>query len=347
MKSIRPLHLLAFTLILLSPATPLPGQSPAKTPPAPASRFLLVFNTSSGMSRRAEQMQGGAGNLVASGFKGEIKNGDTIGVWTYNDSLHTGQFPLRRWAAQSRQVIAAELVDFIKQQKFEKRASLVEVVESLTTLTRKSDRLTILIFTDGVEAINGTPFDKEINLALKANESDLRKSKMPFVVVLRSEKGTIIGQTVNVPPWAIEFPKFTPEPEPVVVTPPKPALQEQVVVPSLIISNPPALVESVHANPLQSDQSDTIDTNNRGASSSDWANSNKGTNGKNASQSTGIHHPGGSPTETSVAQPKPHGEINTILAIVSVVSLLLGAAGLIYALRQRHRMKSHTKIFTR
>lgn len=296
------------------------------------------------MSRRAEQMQGVAGNLVASGFKGEIKNGDTIGVWTYNDTLHTGQFPLKLWSAQSRQVIAAELVDFIKEQKFEKRASLVEVVESLLDLTKKSDRLTVMIFTDGSEAISGTPFDKEINLALKANESDLRKSKMPFVVVLRSQKGKIIGQSVNVPPWAIEFPKFAPEPAPVVVIPPKPALQESVVVPSLIISNPLPRVELSHADAALSD---LPDTNSGRASNPDWANSNKGANGKNASQSSAVHESGSSPEVTSVAQAKQHGEINAMLVIVSVVSLLLGAAGLIYALRQRNRMKTHTKIFTR
>ncbi|NOS72503.1 MAG: hypothetical protein HOP33_21600 [Verrucomicrobia bacterium] len=358
MKPIRPLHIIALTLFLISSAAPLPGQSSAKPKPKQENRFLIVLNTSSAMSRRSENMQNVAGNLMASGLKGEMKNGDTLGVWTYNETLHTGQFPLRKWSIQARQDTAAALVEFIKQQKFEKRTRFTNVMESLSALTKISERLTVLILTDGAETISGTPFDNEINASFKLNEADQRKAKMPFVVVLRSEKGKFIGHTVNVPPWPVEFPKFTPEP--VVITPPKPPPEEQVVVPSLIISNPPPRVETAPVIPTATNSHaatatappETPDTNL--ASQVNVTDAHTATNSapattetnlvaKKISQSSQGDLPASNPNESA----KKKAGINPTVVWVAVACVLLGVMGLIFALTHRNRSKEHVSLITR
>lgn len=358
MKSIRPLQTVAFTLFLIASAAPLPGQSPAK--PKQENRFLIILNTSSAMSRRSENMQNVVGNLVASGLKGEMKNGDTLGVWTYNEALHTGQFPLRKWSIQTRQDTAAALVEFIKQQKFEKRARFTNVMESLSALTKISERLTVLFLTDGAETISGTPFDSEINASFKLNEADQRKSKMPFVVVLRSEKGRFIGHTVNVPPWPVEFPKFTPEPEPVVVASPKPAPEERIVVPSLIISNPPPRVEiapailtatNSHAA-IATAPPETPDTNlasqvkltdDHAATTSARATKETNLVAKKISQPSQGDLPASNPNESA----KKKAGINPTVVWVAVACVLLGVVGLIFALTHRNRSKEHVSLITR
>ncbi len=358
MKPIRPLHIIALTLFLISSAAPLPGQSPAK--PKQESRFLFVLNTSSGMSRRSENMYNVAGNLVASGFKGEMKNGDTLGVWTYNETLHTGQFPLKKWSIQTRQDTAAALVEFIKQQKFEKRPRFTNVMESLSALTKISDRLTVLILTDGEETISGTPFDNEINASFKLNEADQRKARMPFVVVIRSEKGKFIGHTVNVAPWPVEFPRFTPEPEPVVVAPPKPATEQQIIVPSLIISNPPPRVEIAPVGPTATNShvaavttpSETPDTNL--ASQVKLADAHTATNSAPATTETNLvakkisqsllgDLPASNPNESAK---KKTGIIPTVVWF-AVACVLLGVMGLVFALTHRNRSKEHVSLITR
>jgi hypothetical protein len=96
------------------------------------------------------------------------------------------------------------------------------VVDELRSVVAESRRLTVLIFTDGSGTFTNTPFDEALNAAVAANQPGLAKTRMPLVIVLRSEQGKLIGHNVSLAPWPVEFPPFTPEPAPVVATAPRP-----------------------------------------------------------------------------------------------------------------------------
>ena len=157
------------------------------------------------------------GNLFAGGIGEQLHRGDTIGVWTYTDDLHAGQFPLQRWTPQTRDAIARNIVDFLKSRKYEKKSRLAPVMAQLKTVVADSDKITVLLISDGEEALTGTPYDAAMAEAYRTNTADQRKQKMPFVTVLRAVKGKFIGFKVNTPPWPVEFPAFPAEPKPIAV----------------------------------------------------------------------------------------------------------------------------------
>lgn len=210
---------LGATLLLVGLTYSLGAQTPAPRTNAPvkpvAERFLLIVDTSAAMRKRAANVERVVGNLFAGGVGEQLHRGDTIGVWTYTDDLHAGQFPLQRWTPQTRAVIAKGIVDFLKSRKYEKTSRLTPVMAQVKSVVADSDKLTVLLISDGEEAPTGTPYDAPIAEAYRLNVADQRKQQMPFLTVLRAAKGKFIGFSVNTPPWPVEFPGFPAEPKPV------------------------------------------------------------------------------------------------------------------------------------
>ena len=74
---------------------------------------------------------------------------------------------------------------------------LDSAMPALMHVMKKSDRLTAILFFDGAEPVQGTPFDKEINALQRKYARDLKKAHEPFVLVLAARKGTIFDYTIN------------------------------------------------------------------------------------------------------------------------------------------------------
>jgi hypothetical protein len=205
------------TLLLVWLTYSLVAQTPVSRTNAPsgpvAERFLLIVDTSAAMQKRAANTEQVVGNLFIGGAGNQLHRGDTIGVWTYTDDLHTGQFPLQRWSPQTREAIATGIVDFLKSRKYEKTSQLAPVMAQLKSVVADSDKITVMLISAGEEALTGTPYDAQIAEAYRLNAADQRKQKMPFLTVLRAVKGKFIGYTVNTPPWPAEFPVFPAEPK--------------------------------------------------------------------------------------------------------------------------------------
>lgn len=224
-------------------------------------RVLVILDISAGMQKRSENLQRVVSQLFSSGFNGQVRRGDTIGMWTYNDTLHTGEFPLQRWSPQSARQITSVAAQFAQNQRYSKQSSLAPVMAQLTNIVADSDRITVVLVSDGSVSLAGTPFDSQIAEAFKLNASEQLRQAMPFVTVLRAVKGEFIGFKVNTPPWPTEYPAFPPEaivaaPEPTnppaaKVESPKPAPPSEPTAasvetnhPPTATTNPPALADS-------------------------------------------------------------------------------------------------------
>jgi hypothetical protein len=227
-------------------------------------RFLLIIETSAAMERNAENTQRAVNQLMASGMVGQARPGDTIGLWTFNEELHTGVFPLQQWTPQARPKILAAATNFMSKVRYEKKARFEKVVETLRSVVKDSERITVIILSEGSGKISGTPFDEAVNDSFRLNYSGQRKQRMPFITVLRAKRGEFIGWRVNTPPFRPEFPAYPvepktteppvemtdtkPEPKPEPKTEPKPE-PKPPTAPSLIVvgeaqaatatSNPP------------------------------------------------------------------------------------------------------------
>lgn len=214
------------------------SKAPAQ-PAAPAveNRFLLVFDTSSDMKKRLPAVQRVFDTMLASNMRGQLQAGDSIGVWTFDREVHTGQFPLLRWIPENAATIASNILRFVDKQHYSKRTSFDALRPYLNWIVQNSDRVTVLIICDGEGAIVGTPFDAGINRIFEQQQVERKKARQPFIIVLRSQLGSYIGCAVDSPPALVNFPDFPPFPPPPIqpTTAPSPPPPPHVEAPPLII----------------------------------------------------------------------------------------------------------------
>ncbi|MEK7780023.1 MAG: hypothetical protein AAB370_00810, partial [Verrucomicrobiota bacterium] len=225
---------LALFVALLLPALSFAQTSPpAKVEPVATERFLVIVETSAAMQKRAENVQKALGSVISSGLSGNIGYGSTIGVWTFNEQLFTGQLPLQLWTPANRQRVALTMVQFLQQQKNEKAARLPVAWAAATNIIAQSERITVLLITSGNDPVTGTPFDAAITESFIKNADAQRKANMPYLTILRAVKGKFVAFAVNMPPWPLEVPEYpdgfkpAPPPAPVVVetNPPAPVVK--------------------------------------------------------------------------------------------------------------------------
>src|SRR5215469_11648616 len=158
---------------------------PARTFGQSSNRWLFIFETTSSMRHRTNGVLAETEDLLKSGMHGLIHTGDTIGIWTFNDTLHTGEAPLQTWSLQTSPNITRHTLQFLSERQYEKSARMNEMLTNMLSIVDSSPFITVFLFTDGDDPIKGTPFDAQINQAFKASYHQQKKSSMPFVTVLR------------------------------------------------------------------------------------------------------------------------------------------------------------------
>ena len=113
------------------------------------SRFLLIFDISSDMKQRVPAVQKALDTLLATGANGQLHLGDSVGVWTFDQDLHTGQFPLQYWEPENAPMIASNITKFIRKLHYSKKTDFDALQPLLNQVMQDSERLTVLIFCDG------------------------------------------------------------------------------------------------------------------------------------------------------------------------------------------------------
>jgi len=232
-------------LVLMLLFAPAPQAAPGETnapPRVPSNRWLVIVQTTSSMAPRAAEAANLAAMLVATGMGGQMDSGDTLGLWTFDDSLHTGAFPLQYWTPPTRKSIADRVFDFVKAQKFAKEGHLSYVLYDAQKVIKNSDFITVVLITDGMEDLHGTPFDEKVNRVYQTWRKDQAKAHIPFVTALRAEHGQLTNCAVTVAPWPLEMPP--PSPELLALRTPKPppgsivvtVTNAPVILPPLIVT---------------------------------------------------------------------------------------------------------------
>jgi hypothetical protein len=203
-------------------------------------RFLFIFDTSSDMKNRIKAEQLEVNQLLATSMGGQLQEGDSIGVWTFDQTLHAGQFPLVSWAPDSARDTANGINKFLDDQHYSGNTSFAALQPVLGQVMQSSPRLTIIIFCDGEDAIKWTPYNDGVNQLFQERKSTQEHTKQPFILLIRSQLGQFAGCTMNFPPGMLNFPSFPPMPLPPQANPalnqpaPKP-LPPAPVVPLIIV----------------------------------------------------------------------------------------------------------------
>jgi hypothetical protein len=189
--------------------------SGAQTAEAQAeNRWLFIFDTSSAMKARVPATQYEINSLLSTAMSSQLRLDDTIGVWTFDQQLHTGGFPLTRWAPEDASMLASNMNVFVKGQRYANSTHLDAIAPVLAQVVKNSPRLTVLIFCDGESQLNWTPYSNGVNQVFLKWKDSQKKQKQPFVIALRSQLGEYIGCTVNFPPGAVQLAQFPPMPTP-------------------------------------------------------------------------------------------------------------------------------------
>jgi hypothetical protein len=213
------------------------------TPPARAQaapeRFLFVFDTSAAMKKRLPAVEKTIDTMLALSFGGRLHSGDDIGVWTFDHELRMGEFPLQSWSPTNAATYASNLKAFLLKRHYANDTSFGALQSRINQVVQHSERLTVVIFCDGQNQINWTPYDSGINQLFQERQAERRKSRQPFVLMLRSQRGEYVGCTVGFPPDTINLPDFPPFPMP------KPAPLPAPIIPPVVapvILTPPLII---------------------------------------------------------------------------------------------------------
>jgi len=183
--------------VMLLPMTP--GRAEDQPPERRMeNRFLFVIDTASAMKSRKQGVAEAVNGLLESGMKGEVRKGDTIGLWTYSDRLDA-DFPMEVWSDEKRESILKEVREHVDHLRYEKHAHLEKAMPSIAEVVKSSERLTIIFIFDGSDLIKGTSFDKDINDLHKRYGREFRNASEPFVTILSARKGFFFDYTINYP----------------------------------------------------------------------------------------------------------------------------------------------------
>jgi hypothetical protein len=248
-------------LLALLAATTFPSALRAQSSPRhKESRYLLIFDTSSAMKKRLPEEEKGIKRLFALTFSSQLHEGDTIGVWTFDENVRTGEFPLQYWRGEDINLISSNIITFVEKHRYAKSTSYQKLIPKLYEVMNDSPRLVTLIFCDGETPIKGTPVDSSINEVFKKNEALMRKDREPYVLVFRTQSGNYVTSTINTAA-SINVPMPPAPPPPArspMYLPPSAPLPESTAPPLIIIGRavgtnlpPPALVPSPAPPPEQ------------------------------------------------------------------------------------------------
>jgi hypothetical protein len=171
------------------------------------------------MKARSEGVEQAVTGLLASGMKGELRKGDTIGLWTYNNMLIT-DFPRQVWSEAKKNDIVNEVRGYVRSLRYEKRSRLNSALPTILQVAARSERLTVILVFDGADSIKGTPFDKDINNLHRQFARQFRAAGAPVVTVLASRNGTFFDYTINYPSMVIVPHTADPLPPPETIAPP-------------------------------------------------------------------------------------------------------------------------------
>ena len=219
-------------------------------------RWLFVFGTSSAMKKRLPAVEAEIKTLLLASTNALLAKGDSLGIWTFDDKLHLGEFPLTLWTPERSPLLVSNLTTFLRKQRFAGSDKLDALQPTLNRIIEDSERLTVVIFCDGSEEVRWTPYDQGINEAMKRAVAGQKKSLQPVVLLLRTQTGKYVGATLNVPPVAVNappFPLLAREQKPAVTNPP-PVVAP--VIPKVIA--PPLIIVGTHVSTNRDDLTNRV-----------------------------------------------------------------------------------------
>ena len=206
--ALLPQLLVGLLLFVELGSCPLWAQTNAAKAAPSSHRWLLIVETSKSMQRRTDASLGLLQDWLKSGLDGHLRAGDTLGLWTFNEDLYAGRFPLQKWSPEVQKEITERTMTFLRAQKYEKQPRFDKVVAALRRVMNDSELITVILISSGNDHVQGTPIDGRINDYYQQWREHLQTARMPFVIVLTLRHGQLADCAVNIPAWPLQLPRL-------------------------------------------------------------------------------------------------------------------------------------------
>jgi len=180
--------------------------APAGSLPA-GDRFLFLVDTSLSMRKFDAANRQALFDMIFSGLRGRMRDGDTYGIWTFNAQTYPGLFQMQTWKQEETMQQASRAALFLKQQPYEHDTQMGIAFVKLDTVVRAVRDLHILIISDGDTTVQGTPFDSAINAGYEKRNAQRKKAKQPFVTTIVAREGKLVSAAVTIAGEAIQLPE--------------------------------------------------------------------------------------------------------------------------------------------
>jgi len=230
-------------------ASPPPKAKPYGIKPArDGARFLFIVDTSASMKSIDAGTRQTVFDLLFSGIDGYMRTGDTFGVWTYNDQIGAGRYPMKVWDAEDAVDQASNATLFVREQEYTGDNRIEELMMKLSGVSRAATNVNVLLITDGDTKMQGTPVDREINSVYAQRNKERKAAKKPFITTLIVENGRIVNGFVTLAGEASYLPP-RPAPAPAAVSPAPRAATNPVAPAPFAVASIPAQTAPAASDP--------------------------------------------------------------------------------------------------
>ncbi len=151
-------------------------------------------------------------DLIYSGARGQMTNGDSYGVWLVGETNNTTA-SVETWKQKHAVEMASRTALRVKDNGSKGRARLDLALADANGVARAVGDVTVILVSNGETPLRGTPFDKEINAATEAMLPGMRKALVTVNTVLVAREGRFVGWAVNSPDFLLIMPDLLPKPK--------------------------------------------------------------------------------------------------------------------------------------
>ena len=184
-------------------------QTPALSAPpaANSNRFLLLLDTSLAMKPLETAQRETTFDLVYSGLRGQMTNGDTYGLWLAGEKNDTS-FPMESWKLKHAVELAAKAAVHVKDRGYKGRGALDTALADAKRVVQNVGDLTVVLVSNGETPVQGTPFDEAINARFTELAPVMKQAGVTLNTVLVAQDGEFVAWAVNSPEFLIEMPSL-------------------------------------------------------------------------------------------------------------------------------------------
>ena len=174
-------------------------------------RFLFIVDTSASMKPVEAAVSEALFDLVYSGVRGQMTNGDSYGIWLINEQNDTS-FKMDVWKHKYAVESAARAAKHVKERGFRGKARLNEAFADAAVVIKNVEDLHLILISNGETPISGTPFDDIVNLRFREMAPHMKRAKATLNTAFVARDGQIVAWASNTPEFLIDVPQLPPKP---------------------------------------------------------------------------------------------------------------------------------------